>query len=139
MKIITCGSSIRINRLRHILLIEAEGKRLFHAGDLNNWHWKDESTPEEVAEAEQNYLKELGDLAKATDKLDATMFPVDPRIGTDFMRGAQQFVDHIKTNIFVPMHFWDRPAEVVAFRPYAELRGCRYALDIRSGRRDKNI
>ena len=67
-------------------------------------------------------------LAKATDKLDATMFPVDPRIGTDFMRGAQQFVDHIKTNIFVPMHFWDRPAEVVAFRPYAELRGCRYAL-----------
>ena len=35
-------------------LIEAEGKRLFHAGDLNNWHWKDESTPEEVAEAEQN-------------------------------------------------------------------------------------
>ena len=109
-------------------LIEAEGKRLFHAGDLNNWHWKDESTPEEVAEAEQNYLKELGDLAKATDKLDATMFPVDPRIGTDFMRGAQQFVDHIKTNIFVPMHFWDRPAEVVAFRPYAELRGCRYAL-----------
>lgn len=109
-------------------LIEAEGKRLFHAGDLNNWHWKDESTPEEVAEAEQNYLKELGDLAKATDKLDATMFPVDPRIGTDFMRGAQQFVDHIKTNIFVPMHFWDRPAEVVAFRPYAESRGCRYAL-----------
>ena len=54
--------------------------------------------------------------------------PVDPRIGTDFMRGAQQFVDHIKTNIFVPMHFWDRPAEVVAFRPYAESRGCRYAL-----------
>ena len=85
-------------------------------------------TPEEVAEAEQNYLKELDDLAKATNKLDATMFPVDPRIGTDFMRGAQQFVDHIKTNIFVPMHFWDRPAEVVAFRPYAESRGCRYAL-----------
>ena len=55
-------------------LIEAEGKRLFHAGDLNNWHWKDESTPEEAAEAEQNYLKELDDLAKATDKLDATMF-----------------------------------------------------------------
>ena len=109
-------------------LLDVADKRIFHAGDLNNWHWKDESTPEEVAEAEQNYLKELGDLAKATDKLDATMFPVDPRIGTDFMRGAQQFVDHIKTNIFVPMHFWDRPAEVVAFRPYAEWRGCRYAF-----------
>ena len=95
---------------------------------MNNWHWKDESTPEEVAEAEKNYLKELDDLVKVTDKLDVAMFPVDPRIGTDFMRGAQQFVDCIKTNIFVPMHFWDRPAEVVAFGPYAESRGCRYVL-----------
>ena len=98
-------------------LIDAEGKRLFHAGDLNNWHWKDESTPEEVAEAEKNYLKELDDLAKATDKLDVAMFPVDPRIGTDFMRGAQQFVDRIRTKIFVPMHFWERPAEVEALMP----------------------
>ena len=88
----------------------------------------DESTPEEAAEAEKNYLKELDDLAKVADKLDVAMFPVDPRIGTDFMRGAQQFVDRIKTHIFVPMHFWDRPAEVVAFGPYAESRGCRYVL-----------
>ena len=109
-------------------LIDTEGKRLFHAGDLNNWHWKDESTPEEAAEAEKDYLKELDDLVKVTDKLDVAMFPVDPRIGTDFMRGAQQFVDRIKTNIFVPMHFWDRPAEVAAFGPYAESRGCRYVL-----------
>lgn len=109
-------------------LIDTGGKRLFHAGDLNNWHWKDESTPDEVANAEKNYLKELDDLAKVTDKLDVAMFPVDPRIGTDFMRGAQQFVDRIATKIFVPMHFWERPAEVEAFGPYAESRGCRYAL-----------
>ena len=106
-------------------LIEAEGKRLFHAGDLNNWHWKDESTPEEVAEAEKNYLKELDDLVKVTDKLDVAMFPVDPRIGTDFMRGAQQFVDHIKTNIFVPMHFDEAYARAAAFRPLAEAEGAR--------------
>lgn len=109
-------------------LIHLQGWSIFHAGDLNNWHWKDESAPEEVAEAEKNYLKELDDLAKVTDKLDVAMFPVDPRIGTDFMRGAQQFVDRIKTNIFVPMHFWDRPAEAAAFGPYAESRGCRYVL-----------
>lgn len=109
-------------------LIDCEGKRLFHAGDLNNWHWKDESTPEEAAEAEKNYLKELDDLAKKADKLDVAMFPVDPRMGTDFMRGAQQFVDRIRTKIFIPMHFWERPVEVEAFGPYAESRGCRYAL-----------
>ena len=25
-------------------LLHTEGKRIFHAGDLNNWHWMDEST-----------------------------------------------------------------------------------------------
>lgn len=109
-------------------LIEAEGKKLFHAGDLNNWHWKDESTAEEAAEAEKHYLRELEVLAEATDHLHLAMFPVDPRIGTDFMRGAQQFVDRIKTDVFVPMHFWEEPAKVMAFGPYAESKGCRYVL-----------
>ena len=69
-------------------MIEAQGKLIFHAGDLNNWHWKDESTPQEVAEAEGNYLKELDIIAKYTQAMDVVMFPVDPRLGTDFMRGA---------------------------------------------------
>lgn len=109
-------------------LIKAENKLIFHAGDLNNWHWKDESTPQEVMKAEQAYLKELDDLAKATDRLDLAMFPVDPRIGTDFMRGAQQFVDRIQTDLFVPMHFWSRATEILAFGPYAESHGSRYGL-----------
>lgn len=77
-------------------LIETEGRRIFHAGDLNNWHWKDESTPQEVAEAEGNYLKELDIIATETSVMDLVMFPVDPRLSTDFMRGAQQFIDRIK-------------------------------------------
>ena len=109
-------------------LIETEGRRIFHAGDLNNWHWKDESTPQEVAEAEGNYLKELDIIAKETSVMDLVMFPVDPRLGTDFMRGAHQFIDRIKTSVFVPMHFWERPAEVMAFGPYAESKGCRYIV-----------
>ena len=109
-------------------LIDCEGKKLFHAGDLNNWHWKDESTPAEVAKAEGDYLHELNTLAETTNHLHLAMFPVDPRIGTDFMRGAQQFVDRIKTDVLVPMHFWERPAEVMAFGPYAESKGCRYIL-----------
>ena len=100
-------------------LIETQGKQIFHAGDLNNWHWKDESTPQEVAEAEGNYLKELDIIAKETSVMDLVMFPVDV---------AQQFIGRIKTGIFVPMHFWERPAEVMAFAPYAESKGCRYVV-----------
>ena len=33
------------------------------------------------------------------------MFPVDRRMGKDYMKGAQQFIERIKTTIFVPMHF----------------------------------
>lgn len=109
-------------------LIETGGKSIFHAGDLNNWHWKDESTPVEAAGAEKNYLHELEAVARETDRLNLAMFPVDPRMGTDFMRGAEQFVDRIPTDLFVPMHFWERPAEAAAFGPYAESRGSRYAL-----------
>lgn len=109
-------------------LIEIQGRLIFHAGDLNNWHWKDESTPLESAEAEKHYLQELEVLVKTTDHLDLAMFPVDPRLGTDFMRGAQQFLERIHAKMFVPMHFWERPAEVMAFAPYAEFHHCRYAV-----------
>ena len=109
-------------------LIRIGDRLIFHAGDLNNWHWQDESTPEEVVEAEKAYLKEVDDITQATDRLDLAMFPVDPRIGTDFMRGARQFVDRIKVGVMVPMHFWDRPAETMSFGPYAESKGTRYAL-----------
>lgn len=109
-------------------LIRAGSKTIFHAGDLNNWHWQDESTAEEAQTAEKNYLRELDALAADTDRMDLAMFPVDPRMGTDFMRGARQFVDRIRTEVFVPMHFWERPAEVVAFGPYAQMHGSRYVL-----------
>ena len=29
-------------------LIDLQDRRLFHAGDLNNWHWSEESTPQEI-------------------------------------------------------------------------------------------
>jgi len=100
-------------------LIEAGGKTVFHAGDLNNWHWKEESTPEEVCEAEAAFLKELGDIASYTKAVDVAIFPVDPRLGKEYMLGGRQFVDCIKTGLFVPMHFGEAYKEANAFEGYA--------------------
>ncbi|MDR0232913.1 MAG: MBL fold metallo-hydrolase [Dysgonamonadaceae bacterium] len=108
-------------------LIELDGKRIFHAGDLNNWHWKEESTPEEIREAEDNYLLELYDLAKDVDYIDVAMFPVDARLGKDYMLGAQQFIDRIRTGLFIPMHFGEKYHEAAAFKGYAESKGVRFA------------
>ena len=103
-------------------------KMLFHAGDLNNWHWEEESTPEEIAQMEGDFKKELNDLAQLAPRLDLAMFPVDPRMGGDFMRGARQFLDRIPTSCFVPMHFWAQPQKVAPFKPYAESKKTRFVL-----------
>ncbi|GHT34939.1 hydrolase [Bacteroidia bacterium] len=104
-------------------LLEIDGKQVFHAGDLNNWHWMDESTPEEVEEAGNAYLEELELLAKTTDKLDLAMFPVDPRLGSNYMLGSEQFVSRIQTKILAPMHFGEAYDKVAAFTPFAKAHG----------------
>ena len=111
--------------------IETGGKKLFHAGYLNNWHWNEEETPEDAAKNEKAFLDELALIAKEVPELDAAMFPVDPRLGKDYTRGAEQFLDSIKTGLFVPMHFGDDIDAARAFKGAAEQRGCRFA-DIRA-------
>lgn len=106
--------------------IETAGKRLFHAGDLNNWHWKDESTREEIAEAEDFYERELSDVAKEIGELDFAMFPIDPRLGTDFMLGAIQFINRIRVKQLAPMHFGEAYEKIALFAPYAKAANCHY-------------
>ncbi|MDD4659542.1 MAG: MBL fold metallo-hydrolase, partial [Massilibacteroides sp.] len=109
-------------------LLELEEKRIFHAGDLNNWHWKDESTLEEIAEAEAFYERELNDVAKEIKELDLAMFPIDPRLGTDFMKGAIQFVSCIHVGHIAPMHFGEAYDKIARFDDYARQANCDYML-----------
>ncbi len=64
---------------------------------------------------------------------DVAMFPVDSRIGKDYMRGAEQFVERIKIAIFVPMHFSEQYESGNAFRTFAESAGCRFLAITRLG------
>jgi L-ascorbate metabolism protein UlaG (beta-lactamase superfamily) len=107
--------------------MEIGGYKIFHAGDLNNWHWNEEETPKDAAKNERDFLDELALIAREVPALDAAMFPVDPRLGKDYTRGAEQFLDSIKTGLFIPMHFWDKIEAARAFRSEAEKRGCHFA------------
>lgn len=82
-----------------------EGKTICHAGDLNNWHWNEESSPREVAEADAAFRKALGRIASEHSSLDVAFFPVDVRQGRDFAVGATEFVEAIRVADFFPMHF----------------------------------
>ena len=114
-------------------LIDLQGIRLFHAGDLNNWHWSEESTPQEILKAEGDFLAEIKILQQKAPLVDVAMFPVDSRIGKDYMRGAEQFVERIKTTIFAPMHFSEDYRGGNSFHTFAESKGCRFLTISRRG------
>ena len=86
----------------------------------------EESTPQEIRKAEGDFLAEVRELQQTAPAVDVAMFPVDSRIGKDYMRGAEQFVERIKITIFVPMHFSEDYQGGNAFRQFAESKGCRF-------------
>ncbi|MDE7458520.1 MAG: MBL fold metallo-hydrolase, partial [Muribaculaceae bacterium] len=51
------------------LVTLADGKKIFHAGDLNDWHWQDESTFREVESASLLYRNILKRRADAPPRL----------------------------------------------------------------------
>ncbi len=104
-------------------LIHIKDKTIFHAGDLNNWHWNEESTEDEIREAEAFYQDELNLLAANVKHIDIAMFPIDPRLGKDYMKGAEQFIDAIQINSIAPMHFGEAYDKASAFAPYAAAKG----------------
>lgn len=107
-------------------LITYNNRQYFHAGDLNNWQWNEEVDKSESLVYENNYLCELELLAEKTDRLQIAMFPLDPRLGKDFMRGAEQFVSRINTAYLFPMHFGEQYEEVNRFGEIAKQYGCNY-------------
>lgn len=106
--------------------ISFQGKTVFHAGDLNNWHWEEEATVREAAGYERDFLRELKEMAAEVSGLDVAFFPVDPRLGKNYMKGAKQFIEHIAVKCLVPMHFWENYTAANALAAYAREKGVRF-------------
>lgn len=83
-------------------LVEADGIKLFHAGDLNWWYWWDD-TPEEIRTMEEAFKNEIAKLR--VERIDVAFFPVDPRLRHNYSLGGEYFIKEIKPAVFVPMHF----------------------------------
>lgn len=94
-------------------LVEADGVNIFHAGDLNLWHWRQESTLKQIEAAERSFEEALNPLIG--QRVDVGMFPVDPRQGPMFDAGANQFILSVKPKLMIPMHFQGRSEVAVDF------------------------
>jgi L-ascorbate metabolism protein UlaG (beta-lactamase superfamily) len=117
-------------------IIEIEGKRIFHAGDLNNWYAKFLADDEpdmlryslEMEEVfnpvnhEKQYLGELKDIRKVADSFDVVMFPIDGRIGNGYTLGGRQFIERFNVGLFVPMHFTTGFQSAWRFKEYTDAK-----------------
>ncbi len=99
--------------------VEVSGKKIFHAGDLNLWQWKDDAPADAVKMARGQFRACLRDIkAAGVADIDAAMFPVDPRQGNGYEEGAKIFVGDFRVAHFFPMHFWDNPEKAIDFNIY---------------------
>ncbi len=92
--------------------VEVDGWRLFHAGDLNWWHWKGD-TDENNQMAAAMFHKELERLAGL--QMDVAFFPVDSRLEEYRALGVTEFCLAAEVHQLVAMHacgeVWIPPGE----------------------------
>lgn len=83
-------------------LIKVDGISVFHAGDLNWWHWYDESHEDNI-KMEKHFKEEIDELKGET--IDLAFFPVDSRLKDSYALGADYFISEMAPKVFIPMHF----------------------------------
>ena len=84
-------------------LVTADGQAVFHAGDLNWWHWEGED-PSWNRNMEVNFKRYTEPLRGR--RMDIAMLPLDPRLGEDGFRGPKYFLELADVRRFLPMHQW---------------------------------
>lgn len=87
-------------------MVTAEGRSLFHAGDLNWWHWPEESDAwnQNMAANFKRYTEPLRGRS-----VDLAMLPLDPRLKEGGFLGPRYFLELMDVRRFLPMHQWDHP------------------------------
>ena len=95
-------------------MVEAEGLTIFHAGDLNWWHWAGEEDSEN-REARDWFFRELSCIKEK--EVDIAMLPVDARQQAAREWGVKAYLSHFSAGLLIPMHaFGQRWAPSYEFR-----------------------
>ena len=116
--------TLRSNDMGVAFLVKVEGKTIYHAGDLNWWHWNGE--PEEDNEY---YKKTFQDEMKYLEgkKIDLAFMLLDPRQEDKYCWGMNYFLEHTDSKVVFPMHC------------FAHYKINHHYLNCEDGRRWKNI
>lgn len=85
-------------------IVNVDGKRIYHAGDLNWWHWEGELSDEENEAMGDKYKHEINKIKGMT--FDLAFIPLDSRQGLQYYLGFDTFMKNTNTKAAFPMHFW---------------------------------
>ena len=98
-------------------LVTADGKTVYHAGDLNWWRWEGE--PEKDNDYQEKTYKEQINLISGR-KIDLAFVVMDPRQEEDRYLGIDYFREHVQAEYIVPMHMWKHYELVQEYRNLPE-------------------
>ena len=109
-------TTFRSTDLGVAFLLEEDGTLIYHAGDLNDWVW-DEETDAYNRQMTEDYRRQIDLLSQKLlgRQLDVAFLVLDPRQEKDYARGICYFLEQIPARRVYPMHYWDQPSVIDTF------------------------
>ena len=97
-------------------LLKDQQLLIYHAGDLNDWVWEEESDAYNEAMT-ANYRRQIRLLSESLKdrEIDVAFVVLDPRQEKDYDRGMCYFLQHIPVKQVYPMHYWENPSVIETF------------------------
>lgn len=100
-------------------LLDIGDARIYHAGDLNNWHWEEEG-PDWNEDQDRRYKEELKKLASCVAEdgreVCVAFVPLDSRLGAFFWMGLDAYMKAVGAAHVVPMHLFGDPSVIRKMR-----------------------
>ena len=118
--------AIKSTDIGNAYLLRAEGKMVYHAGDLNWWHWESEGKAY-CNNMAVHYQAAIDKLASAVRDegadngiepvITAAMAPLDPRLGMPYEEwGLEKLLKSVPVRHVFPMHLWKKFDAIDRFR-----------------------
>lgn len=112
--------TLRSNDAGVAFVVEAEGRTVYHAGDLHWWNagQQRELTGELYGNAYKREMRRL-----LNRHIDVAFVVLDPRMKDTFYLGLEYFLHHIDADVIFPMHLWGQYEWIKVFKRRPQTMG----------------
>lgn len=85
-------------------IVEVDGARIYHGGDLNCWMWQEENK-QYNNNMKNNYEREINSIKD--EVFDVAFVPLDPRQDIYYNMGIKYFLNQCVVKNLFPIHMWE--------------------------------